>query len=74
VSQKFPLSFPGAPDSPFNPGDLVTVKAENNKEAKQGTVTRTPSPYYSEVHVNGRRLMLPNEWLVLCNEDVLVIE
>ena len=51
--------------SPFVPGDLVTVKSTD----QQGTVTRIPSPYYSEVHVNGRRMMMPNEWLKQCNSE-----
>jgi hypothetical protein len=70
VRHKFPPSFPSVPDSPFVPGDLVAVKSTD----QQGTVTRIPSPYYTEVHVNGRRMMMPNEWLKLCNEDVLEIE
>jgi len=47
------------------PGDLVLVK----DTAQQGTITRIPSQYYSEVHVNGRRMMMPNEWLKRCNAE-----
>jgi len=72
VRRKFPPSFPSVPSSPFVFGDLVLVRTSN--EDQQGTITRTPSPYYSEVHVNGRRLMVPNEWLKKCNEDELEIE
>jgi len=52
-----------APVSPFVPGDLV----EEKSTGKQGTITRTPSNYYSEVHMDGIRRMIPNEWLVVCN-------
>jgi len=51
--------------SPFVPGDLVLVK----DTSQQGTITRIPSQYYSEVHVNGRRMMMPNEWLKRCNSE-----
>ena len=51
--------------SPFVPGDLVLVK----DTSQQGTITRIPSPYYSEVHVNGRRVMMPNDWLTQCNSE-----
>jgi hypothetical protein len=51
--------------SPFVPGDLVSVKSTE----QQGTIMRIPSQYYSEVHVEGRRLMLPNDWLIRCNSE-----
>ena len=51
--------------SPFVPGDLVLVRSSS----QQGTITRIPSQYYSEVHVEGRRLMLPNDWLIQCNPE-----
>jgi len=63
MRRKFPPSSEKPTSSPFVPGDLVLVKHTD----QQGTVTRIPSQYYSEVHVDGRRLMLPNEWLVECN-------
>jgi len=63
VVRKLPPDSASTTGSPFVPGDLVTVKST----AQQGTITRIPSPYYSEVHVNGRRMMLPNDWLIECN-------
>ena len=48
--------------SPFVPGDLVLVK----NTSQQGTITRIPSQYNSEVHVNGWMMMIPNEWTKGC--------
>ena len=63
---KFPQNISSEPSgSPFVPGDLVLVKDTE----QQGTITRIPSPYYSEVHVNGRRVMMPNDWLTQCNSE-----
>jgi len=63
---KIPQNISSEPSgSPFVPGDLVSVKATD----QQGTIMRIPSQYYSEVHVEGRRLMLPNDWLIRCNSE-----
>jgi len=58
---------PSAPaPSPFVPGDLVIDK----KSGHQGTVVQIPSPYYVEVHIKGRRELIQNGRLVLCNSPV----
>jgi hypothetical protein len=55
---------PTAPaPSPFVPGDLVSDKQSGH----QGTVVQIPSPYYVEVHIKGRRELIQNSRLVLCN-------
>ena len=68
---KIPQNISSEPSgSPFVPGDLVSVKARSFDEPdQQGTIMRIPSQYYSEVHVEGRRLMLPNDWLIRCNPE-----
>ena len=53
----------GFPTSPFVPGDLVI----DEKTGGRGTIVRIPHPSYSDVHINGKRELIPNGRLSKCN-------